>query len=123
MEHQDKSRLGNVESVTSVALLNGTKEADNVGSRGCAKSLRVLLIRSLSQSGLPAADWELSDIRYYLWQARSVQQPVNIALVGERAAGKTSLLNIIEYEARQLGLLAVRISGCRLCARGGHTGC
>ncbi|MFJ8201788.1 hypothetical protein [Micromonospora chalcea] len=53
---------------------------------------------------------EIKDIRYYLRQAKHVQNPVNLALVGERAAGKTSLLNIIEHEARQAGLLTARIN-------------
>jgi tetratricopeptide (TPR) repeat protein len=53
---------------------------------------------------------ELADIRYYLQHARHVDQPVNLALVGERAAGKTSLLNVIDHEARRLGLLTVRIN-------------
>ncbi|BBH69059.1 hypothetical protein ACTI_57440 [Actinoplanes sp. OR16] len=52
---------------------------------------------------------ELSDIRYYLRHARH-ERPVNLALVGERAAGKTSLLNIIDHEAKQLGLLTARIN-------------
>ncbi|MFG3419704.1 hypothetical protein [Micromonospora sp. NPDC048063] len=53
---------------------------------------------------------ELKDLRYYLRQARRAHHPVNIALVGERAAGKTSLLNVIEHDSKELGLLATRIN-------------
>jgi hypothetical protein len=52
---------------------------------------------------------ELSEIRYYLEQALRSKRPTNIAIVGSRASGKTSLLNISEQEAKKLGLLSVRI--------------
>jgi hypothetical protein len=52
---------------------------------------------------------ELSEIRYYLGQALKAKRPTNIAIVGSRASGKTSLLNISEQEATKLGLLSVRI--------------
>lgn len=53
---------------------------------------------------------ELKDIGYYLRHARRVAHPVNLALIGERASGKTSLLNVIEHESRSLGLLVARIN-------------
>lgn len=52
---------------------------------------------------------ELSEIHYYLEQAPKTRRPTNIAIIGSRASGKTSLLNICEQEAKKLGLLAVRI--------------
>lgn len=55
-------------------------------------------------------DKELEDIRYYLRLATQIDQPVNLALIGERASGKTSLLNIIAIEAREAGLLTARIN-------------
>lgn len=50
------------------------------------------------------------EIRYYLDQALIAPRPFNIALLGPRAAGKTSLLNLIEWEARNRGLLVARIA-------------
>ncbi len=52
---------------------------------------------------------ELADIRYYLDQAALREMAVNLALVGERAAGKTSFLNIIELEAKKRGFCVARI--------------
>ena len=52
---------------------------------------------------------ELSEIQYYLSQALQARRPINIALIGNRASGKTSLLNITEEEAKKMGLLTVRI--------------
>jgi hypothetical protein len=52
---------------------------------------------------------ELSEIKYYLSQALLARRPTNIALIGNRASGKTSLLNITEKDAKKLGLLTVRI--------------
>ncbi|MFM7406966.1 MAG: ATP-binding protein [Cuspidothrix sp.] len=43
---------------------------------------------------------ELEEIRYYLDQAKNARQPINIALLGQRASGKTSLLNITECEGK-----------------------
>ena len=53
---------------------------------------------------------ELEDIKYYLNLATQVAQPVNLALIGERASGKTSLLNMIEIQAQDTGLLTSRIN-------------
>jgi hypothetical protein len=52
---------------------------------------------------------ELSEIKYYLSQALLARRPTNIALIGNRASGKTSLLNVTEQDAKKLGLLTVRI--------------
>jgi len=54
-------------------------------------------------------DQERQDIRYYLDLARNAERSINLALLGERAAGKTSLLNIVELEASDRGLIPVRI--------------
>ena len=51
----------------------------------------------------------LSDIRYYLDQA-SVTRPTNLAIVGARASGKTSLLNMIAHDAVERNILTVRIN-------------
>ncbi len=54
---------------------------------------------------------ELDEIDYYL-QLMLGEQPTyhNLSTIGERAAGKTSLLNRIQYMAEKKGLLAVKIS-------------
>jgi hypothetical protein len=49
------------------------------------------------------------EIEYYLDQA-SKTRPTNIAIIGPRAAGKTSLLNMIERDASERGIVAVRIN-------------
>ncbi len=53
---------------------------------------------------------ELKEIEYYLELSRSEKPKYfHMALIGPRSAGKTSLLNIIEHNANNLGLLAVKI--------------
>lgn len=52
---------------------------------------------------------ELREIQYYLDQAQHAPRPINIALLGARAAGKTSVLNMIEIEARERDLCVARI--------------
>ncbi|HKM83890.1 MAG TPA: hypothetical protein VJY15_23405 [Candidatus Acidoferrum sp.] len=52
---------------------------------------------------------EISEIRYYLAQAIRARRPTNLAIIGNRASGKTSLLNVTEQEGKKLGLLTVRI--------------
>ena len=53
---------------------------------------------------------ELKEIRYYLELSTSESPKYfHIALVGPRSVGKTSLLNMIEYMANELGLLAVKV--------------
>ena len=53
---------------------------------------------------------ELNEIRYYLDQARTAARPISIALLGQRAAGKTSFLNITEIEAQRREFCTVRIN-------------
>jgi AAA+ ATPase superfamily predicted ATPase len=52
---------------------------------------------------------ELEDIEYYLNHAKTAPRAINLALIGDRASGKTSLLNMIEGGARQRVFLPVRI--------------
>ncbi|MEH2318151.1 ATP-binding protein [Nostoc sp.] len=52
---------------------------------------------------------ELEEIRYYLEQARTAPQPINLVLLGQRASGKTSLLNITEIEGGLRNFCTVRI--------------
>ena len=52
---------------------------------------------------------ELKEIEYYLNHAKTAPRPINIALLGTRASGKTSLLNICEIEAKKRGFCTVRI--------------
>lgn len=52
---------------------------------------------------------ELREIAYYLDQAKLSNRPMSLALLGERAAGKSSLLNATEHEAKRRGILTARI--------------
>lgn len=52
---------------------------------------------------------ELEEIKYYLDHAKTAPRPINIALLGQRASGKTSFLNITEIEAKKRGFCTVRI--------------
>jgi Cdc6-like AAA superfamily ATPase len=52
---------------------------------------------------------ELDEIRYYLDHAKTAPRPINIALLGPRASGKTSLLNMTEFEAKNRGFCTGRI--------------
>ena len=52
---------------------------------------------------------ELKTIRYYLDEAKKAPRPVNLALLGPRASGKTSLLNMIDLEAHKRGFCVVRV--------------
>jgi hypothetical protein len=52
---------------------------------------------------------ELEEIRYYLNLAKTADRPINIALLGDRASGKTSLLNMADAEARKRDLCSVRV--------------
>ena len=52
---------------------------------------------------------ERREIKYYLDQALKTR-PTNLAVIGPRAAGKTSLLNMIELDARARGIVAVRVN-------------
>lgn len=51
---------------------------------------------------------ELSEVRYYLSQAL-VARPTNLAFIGTRGSGKTSLLNMASHHAHELGLAAVDV--------------
>lgn len=62
-----------------------------------------------SQRLFSGREAELKEIRYYLDQARLTSRPMNLALLGARAAGKTSLLNMIEIEAAERGFCVARI--------------
>ena len=54
---------------------------------------------------------ELKEIEYYIDEARG-PKPIffNLALIGGRGSGKTSLLNMIGHIASEKGLLAVKLS-------------
>lgn len=54
---------------------------------------------------------ELEEIDYYLELSKG-DQPVyhNLALIGPRSVGKTSLLNMIEHVSKKKGMLAVKVS-------------
>jgi tetratricopeptide (TPR) repeat protein len=62
-----------------------------------------------SQQLFCGREGELKEIRYYLDQATLTSKPMNLALLGSRAAGKTSLLNMIEIEARSRGFCVARV--------------
>ncbi len=54
---------------------------------------------------------ELEEIEYYLKLSKDAKPKYfHLALIGPSFAGKTSFLNIIEYMAKDLGYLAVKIS-------------
>lgn len=53
---------------------------------------------------------EMDEIKYYLDNAKYAPRPINIALLGPRASGKTSILNVTEIEARDRGFCVVRIN-------------
>jgi len=52
---------------------------------------------------------ELQEIQYYLDEAGKAPRPLNLALLGPRASGKTSLLNMVDIEAHKRGFCVVRI--------------
>jgi tetratricopeptide (TPR) repeat protein len=52
---------------------------------------------------------EMTEIRYYLDHATAAERPINLALLGDRAAGKTSILNMTEIEARSRNCCTTRI--------------
>src|SRR6266496_1823179 len=53
---------------------------------------------------------EMDEIKYYLDNATAAPRPINIALLGPRASGKTSILNITQLEAKSRGFCTVRIN-------------
>ncbi len=53
---------------------------------------------------------EIDDIKYYLDHASKTSRPINLALIGARASGKTSILNMIEIEAKKRNFCVVRVN-------------
>jgi tetratricopeptide (TPR) repeat protein len=53
---------------------------------------------------------QLHDVEYYLDDARGNESPVSLAILGERNAGKTSFLNVIEDESEHRSYLTVRLN-------------
>lgn len=53
---------------------------------------------------------ETADVVYYLKHAKSTDKPIHLALVGSRASGKTSFLNMAEIEAKRRDFCTVRIN-------------
>lgn len=52
----------------------------------------------------------LDEIYYYVDLATNSDHPINLALLGERGSGKTSLLNIIEDHAKEKSICCVRVN-------------
>lgn len=52
---------------------------------------------------------EINDVRYYLDHASKAGRAINLAIMGARASGKTSFLNIMELEATKRGFCVVRV--------------
>ncbi len=52
---------------------------------------------------------ELGDIDYYLRHAEKAPRPFNLAIIGARASGKTSLLNMIAHRARAFNLCVAQL--------------
>ena len=52
---------------------------------------------------------ELQEVKYYLDHAKTAPRPINIALIGPRASGKTSFLNMTQIEAEERDFCVVRI--------------
>jgi tetratricopeptide (TPR) repeat protein len=52
---------------------------------------------------------EMNEIKYYLDHAKTAPRPMNIALLGMRSSGKTSILNMACAEASKRGFCTVRI--------------
>lgn len=53
---------------------------------------------------------QLEQIAYYLEQAKSAPHPTNLAILGARGSGKTSLLNRADAIAKKKELLSVRVN-------------
>ncbi len=55
-------------------------------------------------------EMQLKDINYYIDEAVKSKRPINLAFVGDRASGKTSLLNITEEVAKTKGCITTRMN-------------
>lgn len=53
---------------------------------------------------------EIEEIDYYLDHAGRIPRPINLALIGSRASGKTSMLNMIEVKAEERSFCTVRVN-------------
>jgi hypothetical protein len=53
---------------------------------------------------------ELEEINYYLDHAKYASRAINLAIIGDRASGKTSLLNMVQFGAEQRGFCVELIS-------------
>lgn len=53
---------------------------------------------------------ETQTIKYYLDEAKRATRPFNLAVIGPRGSGKTSIINMIASEAAQRKYLVVRVS-------------
>jgi AAA+ ATPase superfamily predicted ATPase len=52
---------------------------------------------------------ELEEVDYYLDHAARAARPINLAIIGSRASGKTSILNMIELASLAKNFCVVRI--------------
>ena len=52
---------------------------------------------------------EIDDIKYYLDHARKASRPINLAILGSRASGKTSVLNMSQIEAEEREFCVIRV--------------
>ena len=52
---------------------------------------------------------EMEEIKYYLDHAKTAPRPINVALLGPRASGKTSILNMTQAEASKRDFCTARI--------------
>ncbi len=52
---------------------------------------------------------QMREIKYYLDHAKTASRPINIALLGPRASGKTSILNMAEAGARDRDFCVARV--------------
>jgi len=52
---------------------------------------------------------EMREIEYYLDHASKAPRPINLAILGDRASGKTSVLNMIHVKAEARGMMVVRV--------------
>ena len=52
---------------------------------------------------------EIREIEYYLDHASRAPRPINLAILGERASGKTSVLNMIHVKAEAREMMVVRV--------------